>query len=145
MSTNISAIIEIAATPERVWAVLTDLASYEAWNPVFCKAAGEFTVGNYLTLTTIQPRNGRTMTVKVKVVAATPAAELRWKSSLLLGLSSSKRAFILGRDGDSGTELTQTGSYQGLFTTFSYQTVGRIQTSFEAINQAVKEQAEALS
>ena len=41
MSTNITATIDIAATPERVWAVLTDFASYKAWNPVFCEAYGE--------------------------------------------------------------------------------------------------------
>ena len=77
MGTNISTTIDIGATPERVWAVLTDFASYPAWNPVFCEASGELAVGIQITLKTIQPRNDRTMTVKVKVVAARPAAEPR--------------------------------------------------------------------
>ena len=61
----------------------------------------------------------------------------------MLGVSTSKRSFILSRDG-GGTELRQTGDYEGLFTRFPPKTINRIQTSFEAINQAVKEQAEAL-
>jgi uncharacterized protein YndB with AHSA1/START domain len=65
MSTNISATIEITADPERVWAVLTDLASYPAWNPVFCEASGQLAAGNRITLSAIQPKNGRTMKVKV--------------------------------------------------------------------------------
>jgi hypothetical protein len=143
MGTNISTTIEIAATPERVWAVLADFASYPAWNPVFCGASGELAVGNQLTLTTTQPRNDRTMTVKVKVVAAKPATELRWESKVL-GVSSSKRSFILSPD-IHGTHLTQTGSYQGLFTSFPAKTIRRIRASFDAINEAVKEQAEASS
>jgi hypothetical protein len=143
MSTNISTTIEIAATPERVWAVLTDFASYPAWNPVFCEASGELAVGNQITLKTIQPRNDRTMTVKVKVVAARPAAELRWESRVL-GVSSSKRSFILSPD-VHGTHLTQTGAYEGLFTSFPAKTISRIRANFDAINEAVKEQAEASS
>jgi hypothetical protein len=141
MGTDISSTIEIAATPERVWAVLTDFAGYPAWNPVFCEASGELAVGSHITLKTIQPRNDRIMTVKVKVVAARPAAELRWESRVL-GVSSSKRSFILSPDGHR-TQLTQTGSYQGLFTSFSAKVISRIRTNFDAINEAVKEQAEA--
>jgi hypothetical protein len=70
MSTNISTTIEIAATPEHVWAVRTDFASYPAWNPVFCEASGELAVGNQPTLTTTQPRNGRTMTLKEQAEAS---------------------------------------------------------------------------
>jgi len=37
----------------------------------------------------------------------------------------------------------QTGTYRGLFARFPPKTIGRIQASFEAINQAIKQQAEA--
>lgn len=143
MGTDISTTIGIAATPERVWAVLTDFAGYPAWNPVFCEASGELAVGNQITLKAIQPRNDRTMTVKVKVLAARPAAELRWESSVL-GVARTRRSFILSPD-VHGTQLAQTGSYQGLFTSFPAETISRIRANFDAINEAVKEQAEASS
>ena len=140
--TEISATIEIAATPDRVWAVLADLASYSQWHPVFLKATGQLTAGNRITITTSQPASGRTMTVKVKVAIAEPATELRWTSSVL-GLSNSKRSFTLS-PASGGTQLRQTGTYRGLFTRFPPKTINRIQVSFEAINQAIKERAEAL-
>jgi hypothetical protein len=138
--TEISADIEIAATPERVWAVLTDLASYPQWNPVFRQASGQVAVGNRITLTSTQPETGHTMTVKVKVLTAEPATELRWVSSVL-GLMTSKRSFRLS-PANGGTRLMQTQTYRGLFTRFPPKTVIRIQTSFDAINQAIKQRAE---
>ena len=139
-TSEISAAIEIAATPERVWAVLTDLASYPQWNPVFREASGQVAVGNRITLTSTQPETGHTMTVKVKVLTAEPAAELRWVSSVL-GLMTSKRSFTLS-PANGGTRLMQTQTYRGLFTRFPPKTVIRIQTSFDAINQAIKQRAE---
>jgi hypothetical protein len=137
---EISAAIEIAATPERVWAVLTDLASYPQWNPVFREASGQVAVGNRITLTSTQPVTGHTMTVKVKVLTAEPATELRWVSSAL-GLMTSRRSFTLSPV-NGGTRLMQTQTYRGLFTRFPPKTISRIQTSFDAINQAIKQRAE---
>ena len=47
--TEITATIEIAAPPEQVWAVLTDLASYPQWNPLFRKVSGQLSPGSRIT------------------------------------------------------------------------------------------------
>ena len=140
--TTISAAIEIAATPERVWAVLADLGRYPQWNPVFREAAGQLAAGSRITLTSTHPDSGRTMTAKVKVLTAEPASELRWASSVL-GVMTSERSFVLIPAG-GGTQLVQAGTYSGLFTRFPPKTLGRIRGSFDAINQAIKQQAETL-
>jgi hypothetical protein len=135
---QISAAIEIAATPERVWAVLADLPSYPQWHPVFREASGQLATGNRITLTSTQPTSDRTMTAKVKVLAA----ELRWVSSVL-GLMRSERSFTLSPAG-GGTRLVQAGTYRGLYARFPAKTLTRIQDGFEAINQAIKQRAEDL-
>ena len=137
---RISATIEIAASPQQVWAVLTNLASYPDWNPVFREASGQVTPGNRITITSTQPETGHTMTVKVKVLSAEPATELRWASSVL-GIMNSEHSFILSPTSD-GTQLVQTQTYRGLFTRFPPKTVSRIQASFEAINEAIRQRAE---
>ncbi len=139
--TTISADIEIAATPERVWAVLADLDGYQAWNPVWRQVSGQLAPGNRLTITSTQPATDKTLTVKVKVVIADPPARLRWRSNVL-GVSSSVHSFILTPEA-GGTLLEQSHTYRGLFTRFTPKTIDRIQSSFEAINQGIKEQAEA--
>jgi hypothetical protein len=147
MAYEISTTTEIAAPPEQVWAVLADLASYPHWHPVFRKVSGQLAVGSKLTITTTTP-NGRTMTARVTVVAAEPGRELRWVSKLL-GITISQRSFLLSKV-DGGTLLVQAGTYRGL-SAFGGRGSGRgtgtvlinIQGTLDAINQAIKEQAEA--
>ena len=148
MARVISTTIDIAATPETVWAVLADLASYPEWHPVFRKVSGSLTPGSKLTIDTTIPSSGRDMTVKVKVITADPGRELQWVSRML-GVTYSKRTFVLTRDG-TGTSLEQAGSYTGLGGTRpgyggrnTYAVLDRIRGTLESINEAIKEQAEA--
>ncbi|HEY3958382.1 MAG TPA: SRPBCC domain-containing protein [Streptosporangiaceae bacterium] len=138
--TEISATTQIAAPPEQVWAVLTDLASYPQWNPLFHEASGHLTPGSRVTIKSVHPVNGRIMTVKVKVVAAEPARELRWVSSLP-GIMTGEHSFTL-TPANGGTQLTQTEIYRGLLARFSGKTISRTQASFQALNQAIKQRAE---
>ena len=140
MPAKISATIDITARPEPVWAVLADLASYPEWNPVFRKVSGQLIPGRRITITSTQPETGHTMTVKVKVLTAEPPTELRWGSSVL-GIMNSEHSFILSPT-SGGTQLVQIQTYRGWFTRFPPKTIRRIQASFEAINQAIKQRAE---
>ena len=144
MAHEITMTTEIAATPENVWAVLADLAGYTRWHPAYMSVTGQLAAGSMLTITTTHPATGRTMTAKVKVRTAEPETELQWVSKLA-GVTISKRTFRLSPTAD-GTLLVQTGTYRGLgggrgraITTV----IGRIQDTFVAINEAIKQQAEA--
>ena len=143
MPQHVSATIEIAATPEHVWAVLADLPSYPQWHPMFLRVSGQLAPGSRLTITTTHPGSGHTMTAKVTVRTADPGTELRWVSKLL-GLTISERSFRLS-PADGGTLLVQAGTYRGLNVgRISAKTIVRVQGAFEAINQAVKRRAESL-
>ena len=145
MAYEVSTTIEIAATPENVWAVLADLASYPQWHPVYQAVTGQLAAGSTLTITTTHPTTGRDMTAKVKVLTADPSTELRWKSNLV-GVTISKRTFQLSPTVD-GTVLVQTASYRGLGgggdRVMNQDRYGRIEDTFVTINEAIKQQAEA--
>jgi len=140
MPYQISTTIEIAATPEHVWAVLSDLASYPQWRPVFRAVTGQLAAGSKITITTAHPVSDRTMTARVRVLTAEPTRQLRWVSNL--GVMRSERSFILTPEA-GGTLLEQTATYRGLLVRFPEKTITRIQDTFVAINQAIKQQAEA--
>jgi hypothetical protein len=150
MAYEVSTSIEIAATPENVWAVLADLASYPHWHPVFRSVTGQLAVGSKLTIRTTIPATGHAMTAKVMVLTVEPGTELRWASKIL-GVTISKRSFLLSPAG-GGTLLVQASTYRGLGGAAKGFRGGRIVTviasiqgTFEAINEAIKEQAEARS
>jgi len=48
---TVDASIEIEASPERVWQVISDLESFARWNPFMTKAAGHLVVGDQLSIT----------------------------------------------------------------------------------------------
>ena len=135
---TVSATTQIDAPPMAVWAVLTDLGRYPEWNPLFREASGEVAVGERITLRAVQPSNGRLMTVKAKIVAADPGAELRWTSNRT-GIMSGEHSFVL-TPLDGGTRLAKTEIYGGLLA--ATVSVPRTETIFQAMNDALKERVE---
>ena len=135
---TVSATTQIDAPPMAVWAVLTDLGRYPEWNPLFREASGEVAVGERITLRAVQPANGRLMTVKAKIVAADPGAELRWASALP-AIMSGEHSFVL-TPLNGGTRLAQTEIYGGLLA--ATVSVPRTETIFQAMNDALKQRVE---
>jgi hypothetical protein len=138
--TEISVAAQIDVSPQQVWAVLADLASYPQWNPLFREASGQLTAGSTVTLRTVRPGTSRVVTIKVKVLAAEPGAQLRWVSSLP-GIITGEHSFTL-TPADGGTRLVQTETYRGLLSHISAKSISRAKASFEALNQAIKQRAE---
>jgi hypothetical protein len=75
--------IEIDATLDQVWAILTDFASYPAWNPFIQSIRGEPVVGSKLEIR-IAPPDGKVMTFQPTVLNAEPNRELRWLGRVFL-------------------------------------------------------------
>ena len=135
---TVSATTQIDAAPMAVWAVLTDLSKYPEWNPLFREASGQVAAGERITLRAVQPANGRLMTVRARIVAADPGAELRWTSNLP-GIMSGEHSFVL-TPLDGGTRLAQTEIYGGLLA--ATISVPRTETIFQALNDPQKQRAE---
>lgn len=73
---TLQASIQVNATPQRVWAVLTDQAAYPDWNPFIVSSHGQIRVGATLTNRMHDASGDTTFTPTVLVVQ--PGRELRW-------------------------------------------------------------------
>jgi hypothetical protein len=142
MSKRLSTHVDIRATPERVWDVLTDLAAYPAWNPFIVRAEGTVGPGHRLSLT-MQPVGGRAMTLRPRLVEVAINRELRWRSRLgIPGLMDAEHTFTL-QPQPSGTRLIQQETFRGVLVPFVAASLDRSTLpAFEAMNEALKKRAE---
>jgi hypothetical protein len=107
-------VVEIAAPPERVWAVLTDLARYRDWNPFIVRASGRLAVASKLDVTFV-PLGGRAMRFHPVIVRLDPERELAWAARLLVpGLFDGEHAFLLSRTSAGATRLEQLATFDGV-------------------------------
>ena len=84
---QISTDIEINASAERVWQVLTDFPKLPEWNPFLRSVEGKLDVGQPLKVY-LKGSKGMGMTSKPTVLKAEPNREFRWLGRLYCLASS---------------------------------------------------------
>lgn len=112
--TVLRADVEIEATPQEVWAVLTDQAAYPDWNPLLVSSTGPMEVGGVLT-NVMRGADGTERTFTPTVLAAQPGHELRWLGSLGPGnLFNGEHAFRIEQAGPGRVRLVQEETFRGV-------------------------------
>jgi hypothetical protein len=135
--------IEIDASPEAVWDVLADTASYPDWNPFVRKVEGELREGAKLEVR-IAPPGGREMTFKPVVLAAQPARELRWVGRLLLPrFFDGEHSFRLEPLEGGRTRFVQSERFSGLLVPLLRSSLAKTGAGFSEMNQALKKRVES--
>lgn len=135
--------IEIDATPEMVWAILTDLPAYPGWNPFITSSEGIVAVGQRLT-NRLEPPGGRAITIKPTVTEVQHARVFEWLGRLVLpGLFDGRHRFELVPEGD-GTRLVHSEHFTGLLVPMLKKSLDTTTIAgFRAMNTSLKARAEA--
>jgi hypothetical protein len=135
--------VDIDATPERVWEVLTDFAAYPQWNPFMPEVTGTPRVGERLKVR-LQPPGGRGMTFQPTVLAADPGRQLRWLGRLLLPrVFDGEHSFTIEPVGDHKVRFVQQERFGGVLVRFLAGSLDRrTLPGFQQMNQALKRRAE---
>ena len=143
MAKQLRAQIDIHASPQRVWQVLTDLDTYPQWNPFMTRAHGTLHPGQRLRIR-LQPVGGRAMTLRPKVLEATPGHQLRWLGHLLVpGLFDGEHRFTIQPLGDGQVRVVQQEDFRGLLVPLLARSLDRrTLPAFGQLNQALKGRAE---
>jgi hypothetical protein len=135
--------IDIDATPEQVWGVLTDFAAFPDWNPFMVRAEGDVRRGERLTIR-MQPDNGRAMTFRPTVLEAEPNQRLRWMGRVLVpGVFDGEHSFTIEPLGAGKVRLIQEEEFRGILVPLMARTLDRgTLPAFEKMNHALKRRAE---
>jgi hypothetical protein len=135
--------IEIQASAERVWHLLTDVAGFPRWNPFIRRAGGNVLVGEQLDVY-LQPSGARGMRFRPTVLKAEPNRELRWLGHLVVpGLFDGEHIFIIEPMGPDRVRFIQREIFTGLLVPlFARGLDADTHRGFEEMNKALKAKAE---
>jgi len=134
--------IQIAAGPEVVWKLLTDLEQYPEWNPFIKNAEGQVKEGQNL-MVRIAPPNAKEMVFKPTVTAVSENSEFSWLGSLLLpGIFDGRHIFTITENED-GCQLVQKELFSGLLVPLVWNSMEKsTREGFVLMNHALKQRAE---
>lgn len=136
----IEADIEIEASAEEVWGVLSDFASYPDWNPYVLKLAGDVVPGGTIRFTIAQENWRKPMTLNNRVLVFDAPRELRWHGSpLLKGFLETDHYFQLSPAAPGRTWLHHAEEFRGWFARFLGEKKFRVHTrnAFRRMNEAL--------
>lgn len=103
----------IPASPQAIWAVLTDFDRYAEWNPLNLKAAGKGALGARIPMTILNPvKPKQPIRMSVRITDFQQARRLEWLGRVPL-LFQGAHFFELSPEG-SGTRLLHGENQSGL-------------------------------
>jgi len=136
--------ITINATPDKVWAVLTDFENYPNWNPFIKSITGEPKVGSQITVSIVSPE-GKSMTFKPEVLTFEQNKEFRWLGKLWFkGVFDGEHKFELIDNGNGTTIFNHSETFKGILVgLFKKQLENSTKKGFERMNVNLKKLVES--
>ena len=130
----------IRATPERIWALLTDAAKFTRWNNTVEKVDGKIALGERVT---VHPKANPGRAFPVTVAEFEPPRSMVWTGGMPLGLFKGQRTFTLtpGLNGD--VEFSMREEYTGLMAPLICRSIPDLQPAFDEFASDLKRAAEA--
>jgi uncharacterized protein YndB with AHSA1/START domain len=131
--------VDIRATPEAVWAILTDGLGYARWNPEITRVDGRIALGEKIKAHVVL-HGGKVQPVTVRVTELEPMCMV-WTGGMPLGLFTGRRTFSLTpRVGV--VEFTMQVGFSGLLSGLIAKSLGDRQPDIDALAAGLKKWAE---
>lgn len=138
MKKEITTSIEINASVEVVWNVLTDFEKYPEWNPFIQSIKGDPIVGQKIHAKIDN------MNFKPEVLVFDKNKEFKWIGKLFIkGLFDGEHRFLLIQNREGTTTLTQSEKFNGILVKlFSKMLNDKTVPGFNSLNEKLKERCE---
>jgi hypothetical protein len=136
--------IEIGASPDGIWSILTDFDAYRRWNPFIRSIKGVARKGASLDVR-VQLDGAKERSFRATVLAADRPGELSWRGRLLIpGILDAEHRFTIEALSSGKARFRQMEQFGGVLVPFLRRTLdGPVQRAFVEMNIALKERAEA--
>jgi uncharacterized protein YndB with AHSA1/START domain len=128
----------IDASPERVWAVLTDAASYGNWNRAVVSIEGTIAPGSTISLVSIaNPKRA----FRLHITEMQPPNRLVWSDGMPLGLFKGERTYLV-EPREGVTHFSMTEAFSGLLAGAFTKAIPDLTESFNLFADCLKSAAE---
>lgn len=134
-----SATTTIQASPETIWAVLTNAPAYPEWEPMADRIEGRIAPGETVTAyTKLSP--GRAF--PAKVTEFVPGRKMVWTGGMPLGLFKGVRTFTLEPQSDGATRFTLHEAFSGPLLPLFGRSLPDMNDPFRQFAAGLKQRAE---
>jgi hypothetical protein len=128
----------ITASPDAIWAILTDAPGYAEWDSGVVGVEGTIAPGQTIKVTSeANPKRA----FPVTVTEFEPGRAMTWAGGMPLGLFKGVRTFRLAPE-DGATRFTMREEYTGPLLPLIWKSMPDLQPSFEQLARGLKEKAE---
>jgi hypothetical protein len=129
----------IRATPERIWALLSDAAGYTRWNNTVEKVDGRIALGERVA---VHPKTNPGRAFPLKVTEFEPSRRMVWIGGMPLGLFKGERTFTLEPGASGDVEFSMREQYTGLMAPLISRSIPDLQPAFDEFASDLKRAAE---
>ena len=135
--------IEINASDEKVWGILTDFNAFPEWNPFIKEIEGKLEVGAKFKAF-LQLPGSKGMTFRPKCLKVEHSKELWWIGHMIIpGLFDGEHRFIIEPIDENKVRFIQKELFRGILTPIIMKSItDKTQQGFEMMNRALMERAE---
>ncbi|MEL6536260.1 MAG: SRPBCC family protein [Bacteroidota bacterium] len=109
--------IEISASPDRIWSVLTDYSTAAQWNKVLLPVEGDLQVGNRIRYEFYQEENGEPSLITARVKQLVPN-ELINQTGGIPGVLTFDHQYVISYDNRGVTTVIIQETYRGVMVPF---------------------------
>ncbi len=138
--------IDIKASPEKAWEVLTDFNTFPQWNPFIRQINGDPKVGTKLEIH-LHTSSGKSRTYQPTVTKVEPPRELRWSGKFFIpGMFDGERIFTIEPLETNYVRFVHMEIFTGLGVALVGDRLDKdLYQSFVNMNEAFKEKVEQAS
>ncbi len=135
--------IEIQASPQQVWEVLTDFESYPEWNPMIRSIKGELKMRNRLKVVIHAPKS-KPMTIRPKVTSFKKHVRFSWMGHMfIIGLFDGQHIFEIKDLEDGVCKLIHREEFSGILVPLMSKFLDtKVKQGFEDMNKALRDRIE---
>lgn len=136
--------IEIAASPSKVWGILTDINKWHEWSPVINKSKGIATVGSQVDITMCGKEAGSDgPSYSPKITKLEEAKYFSWSATMMAGFMFTNGKVFELEGTSTGTRLTHKETFSGMMVSMMWGQMEKgVPPMLNSMNKALKELAE---